>query len=318
MSRTVELALAVDGLSCTHGRSDRDAVRAVDSISFAIPTGRTLGLVGESGCGKSSTARAVMGLVPRVTGSVKVCGTEVVGASRADRRRARGLMQMVFQEPFSSMNPRWRVERIIAEPAVALSRRERVDAERLDDLMRRCGLDPSQRRRYPHQFSGGQHQRIAIARSLTVEPSVLLLDEPVSALDVSVQAQILNLLRSLQEQAGLAYLFVSHDLAVVRQIADEVAVMYCGKIVEIGANDELFAAPRHPYTQALLAAVPISHPRLRRQHRRLQLAGEVPHPSDPPSGCRFRTRCPRARPECAASEPALTGSGHRVACHFPD
>jgi len=304
----------------------RGWVHAVDDVSFSIPAGQTLGLVGESGCGKSTTARLLIRLDDPTAGTVMVGGTDVAAAGRSALRRVRQRVQMVFQDPYGSLNPTLTVGDNVAEPlrvAGGVTRARR--AARADELLGRVGLNAGHAARYPHELSGGQRQRVAIARALALRPDLLLLDEPVSALDVSVQAQVLNLLNELKAEFGLAYLLVSHDLSVVRYMSDRVAVMYLGKIVEIGPAAEVFGAPAHPYTRALLASVPQPRPREPGQDYRAPLRGEVPSPADPPSGCRFRTRCPLAAEICATQEPALMvrpadgvehGRTAMVACHF--
>ena len=295
-------------------------VKAVSGVSFGLRAGETLGLVGESGCGKSSTARALMQLPRPTSGSVRLDGTELTKARGGTLRALRPKMQMIFQDPVSSLNPRRTVLEIIAAPLEVIGWGDRnARREKVIEALETVGLDPSiSLDRRPHEFSGGQCQRISIARALVLDPDLLICDEPVSALDVSVQAQILNLLHEMKARYDLTMLFISHDLAVVKNICDRVAVMYLGKIVEEADAEELYRNPRHPYTRALLSAVPVPDPRARPEPVNL-MSGELPSPMNPPSGCRFRTRCPRAEARCAEIEPPLerTAPGHRVACHFP-
>ena len=295
-------------------------VQAVDGVSFSLRRGRTLAVVGESGCGKSTLARLLARLIEPTAGSVILNGTNITSASRKEILKMRRDIQVVFQDPYACLNPRHSIGQSIGTPIRIQKTMNRSDERhRVFELMELVGLSHEHYNRFPHEFSGGQRQRAGIARALALQPKVIVADEPVSALDVSIQAQILNLLENLQTELELSYVFIAHDLSVVRHIADEVAVMYLGKIVEIGSPNAVYGAPAHPYTQALMSAVPVPNPQIAANRKRMVLVGDVPSPIDPPSGCRFRTRCPRAQELCTVEEPALIdrGQGHPVACHFP-
>jgi oligopeptide transport system ATP-binding protein len=295
------------------------AVKAVDGVSFAINGGETFALVGESGCGKSTTGYATLGIVKATAGEVQLSGTDLTRLDRAALRDAQRDMQIIFQDPFSSLDPKMTVGESIGEPLIARGVLRGVAlTRRVEEVLVLVGLQPQHASRYPHEFSGGQRQRIVIARALALQPKLIVCDEPVSALDVSIRSQILNLLMRLQRELGVTYLFISHDLSVVRHISDRVAVMYLGHIVEEAPTDRLFAAPTHPYTQALLSAILLPDPEAQRARRPIILQGDLPSPAAPPSGCVFRTRCPIAQEVCAGAMPELrsVAEGHRVACHL--
>ena len=313
-----DLVLRVEHLTVEFPARHGARVHAVSDVSFDVAAGETLGLVGESGCGKSTTGRAVMQLSPPTSGSVRLRGVELTELDERALRRTRGQLQMIFQDPISSLNPRRRIRDTVAEGLRIQGVDEAEVGARVDKVLADVGLDPDAvGDRRPHEFSGGQCQRICLARSLVLEPDVLICDEPVSALDVSVQAQILNLLEAMKARYGLTLVFIAHDLAVVKNISDRVAVMYLGKLCEVGSADGLYEEPAHPYTRSLLASIPRPEPGSRPTEP--ALGGELPSPVAPPSGCRFRTRCPRAADRCAAEEPQMRAiaPGHHVACHFP-
>ncbi|MFI5492660.1 ABC transporter ATP-binding protein [Actinoplanes sp. NPDC051859] len=330
MSDRNEVVLETRGLKkhfpITQGivfQSKVGAVRAVDGVDLQLRRGETLGVVGESGCGKSTLAKLLVGLEKPTEGSINVRGEDMVKLKGGALRRARRNIQMVMQDPYTSLNPRMTVGDIIGEPfeihPEVTPKRGREKA--VQDLLDTVGLNPDHVNRYPHQFSGGQRQRIGIARALALKPEIIVCDEPVSALDVSIQAQVINLLEGLQNDFGLSYIFIAHDLSVVRHISDRVAVMYLGKVVEIGNDEEIYERPTHPYTQALLSAVPVPDPTLRGLRDQIVLEGDVPSPANPPSGCRFRTRCWKAEAICAEQEPLLQigqRSAHPSACHFAE
>jgi len=294
-------------------------VKAVDGISFAIKQGRVLGLVGESGCGKSTVGRTILRLLPPTAGSVRFGGQDITSLSRRELRKYRTKMQIIFQDPYSSLNQRLPVSEIVGEAMLqhGIVKNKREMQDRVVEVIKKCGLFPEQATRFPHQFSGGQRQRICIARALAVNPDFIVCDEAVSALDVSIQSQIINLLKDMQQELNLTYLFISHDLSVVKFISDDVGVMYLGEIVENGAKERIFSNPLHPYTEALLAAVPSFDPEINRTRKRVLLEGDIPSPANPPSGCRFHTRCPYRRDICREQTPENKEAepGHTVMCH---
>lgn len=299
--------------------SKTNLIRAVDGVSFDLYQGKTLGLVGESGCGKSTLGRAILQLIPPTSGEVLFDGKNLAQLAYSKLQKQRQYMQMIFQDPYSSLNPRMTIEDIVAEPLTTFHvMKGKALREKVQDLLKMVGMDPRYIRRYPHEFSGGQCQRIGIARAMALNPKIIVADEPISALDVSIQAQILNLMEELQEKLGLTYIFVAHDLAAVHHISDRIAVMYLGKMVELSDAETIIHSPRHPYTQALIQAVPIPDPKLEKQRKHIPLKGDVPSPINPPSGCAFHPRCPIAQEICKKEIPVLRelGQNHIVACHF--
>jgi len=323
-NRLIEVRDLVKHFPLTKGiifRKEIGAVQAVDGISFDVIEGETLGVVGESGCGKSTTARLVTRLLEPTSGEIRYKGDDISHLSRAQLKPLRRDMQMIFQDPYSSLNPRKTVGSIIGEPFIIheVETDENKRKKRVQELMDTVGLNPEHYNRFPHEFSGGQRQRIGVARAIALKPKLVVADEPVSALDVSIQAQVINLLEELQSELGLTIIFIAHDLSVVRHVCDRIAVMYLGKIVELADADALFEHPRHPYTGALLSAVPVPDPRLAKNKQRQVLGGDVPSPTNPPPGCRFHTRCWKAEEVCRTEDPALEpkAGGNLAACHFP-
>ncbi|REE94366.1 peptide/nickel transport system ATP-binding protein/oligopeptide transport system ATP-binding protein [Paenibacillus taihuensis] len=320
MKTNNEMLLEVEGLKKYFDVGNGKTLKAVNDLSFGIRQGETLGMVGESGCGKSTAGRTILRLYEPTAGSVNFQGQNIVKAKGSTLKALRREMQMIFQDPYASLNPRWKVEDLIAEPidihGLANGAKERkMQVERLLD---RVGLRSEHARRYPHEFSGGQRQRIGIARALAVNPKFIVCDEPISALDVSIQAQVVNLLQDLQREMGLTYLFIAHDLAMVKHISDRVAVMYLGKMVELAESEELYANPKHPYTKALMSAIPVPDPDVEESKERIVLTGDLPSPVSPPSGCHFRTRCPFATEKCANEVPIFreVEPNHWAACHY--
>jgi oligopeptide/dipeptide ABC transporter ATP-binding protein len=317
---TGDVLLRAEGLQVHFPQRGGPPVRAVDGVDLEVRRGETLGLVGESGCGKSTLGLALLRLVEPTAGRIELDGTDVTALGRRELRALRRRVAMVFQDPYASLDPRQTIGRIVAEPLEVhgLHPGRTARRDRVDELLGLVGLDPSFRARRPHELSGGQRQRVGIARALAGEPELIVCDEPIASLDVSIQAQVLNLLDRLQRELGLTYLFVAHDLAAVQHVSDRIAVMYLGRIVEVGDDAQVGGDPAHPYTRALLSAVPVPDPPAERARRRIVLAGDVPSPTAPPSGCRFRTRCPEAFEPCPVVDPALqdTGGGHLAACHL--
>ena len=301
-----------------HFNTPNGVVRAVSGVSLDLAVGETLGLVGESGCGKSTLGKAIMKLVPIAGGEIRIEGNDIAPLDRKQLIDMRRKVQMIFQDPYGSLNPRSTVGRSVAQPLSLAGWKPDAIAERVETLLRWVGLPSDAKQRYPHEFSGGQRQRIGIARALALSPKLIICDEPVSALDVSVRAQVINLLEDLKGEFGVSYLFISHDLSVVEHIADRVAVMYLGMLVETGGRDQIWRSPQHPYTKALLAAAPIANPKVARSRQRTVLQGELPSPLDPPAGCPFHSRCPIAQARCQAEKPVLrpVGGGALAACHF--
>lgn len=304
-----------------HFKAGRNqVVHAVDGVSFTLEKGKTLGLVGESGCGKSSCARTIIRIYDVTAGKILLDGTDITNMKQKELKPYRKKMQMIFQDPYASLNARMTVRDIIAEPLLAhnlVKSKEEANAL-VYPMLERVGLTKEHANRYAHEFSGGQRQRVGIARALILEPQLVICDEPISALDVSIQAQVINLLKDFQEEKGLSYLFIAHDLSMVRYVSDDVGVMYLGQLVEMSEADEIYKNPLHPYTKGLLGSVPIANPKLARQKEKSSIEGDIPSPINPPSGCRFHTRCPYAAPECSQVKPELVdvGGGHKVACHL--
>ena len=298
----------------------RQTVHAVDDVSFRLEKGKTLGLVGESGCGKSTCARTIIRMYDVTDGQIILDGTDITAMSQKELKPLRRKMQMIFQDPYASLNARMTVRDIIAEPLIAhgVVSRKSDSNDKVYEMLDRVGLTKEHAGRYAHEFSGGQRQRVGIARALVLEPELVICDEPISALDVSIQAQVINLLKDYQEEKGTSYLFIAHDLSMVRYVSDEIGVMYLGQLVEMGDGEEVHFHPLHPYTKGLLGSVPIANPKLARQKVKSSIEGDIPSPINPPSGCRFHTRCPHARPECAQQMPAMkeAAPGHYVACHL--
>ena len=312
--------LEVKDLTKHYKAGKRQLVHAVDGISFTLERGKTLGLVGESGCGKSSCARTIIRMYDPTAGQIILDGTDITNMKQKELKPYRKKMQMIFQDPYASLNARMTVRDIIAEPLLAhnlVKSKEEANAL-VYPMLERVGLTKEHANRYAHEFSGGQRQRVGIARALILEPQLVICDEPISALDVSIQAQVINLLKDFQEEKGLSYLFIAHDLSMVRYVSDDVGVMYLGQLVEMSEADEIYKNPLHPYTKGLLGSVPIANPKLARQKEKSSIEGDIPSPINPPSGCRFHTRCPYAAPECSQVKPELVdvGGGHKVACHL--